>query len=72
MYIHEQSRAEYVEREKEEYTRHVHVDTHRSSEHVVHECSKTPPVHTLTMTRLLEDLWCPVEQGLRFKSRGAV
>ena len=41
------------------YTDSQLVLTYRSSEHVVHECAQTPPVHGLAMPYSLQDLRRP-------------
>ena len=47
----------------------THTHTYRSNKHVVHESTKAPPVHSLSMSSTLQDFRCPINNEINHSSR---
>ena len=41
------------------YQSSAQIPTYTASQHVVHKCTKTPPIHCFAMTTACQNLWSP-------------
>ena len=68
MHIYVRTSKHYVITHKVYWTldEYVHVCkvsvsiTYSSSQHIIHQCTKTPPIYSFTMTSSLKDFWSPL------------